>query len=559
MRSINGASLPPADRSRAQSLITAISAVCHRVFRKTVLAEFRTAIPRPDAGSERFQAGRDSGGRGASANLALIILPQFEIVSRAFFMREIVAIGNAIERAFFGDSPRKLIDPWRAQFADKQTERQYLQHVIDNELPKDRLINFAGIGIYYLFGFLDLLTFHERLAEVLILRWAICGPIAAVIVSTSFIPRFKRHFKIGTASVMLIGSFSIITMIGLAPAQGAPPYIIGIFAVFILFACLQRMNFHASVAIYLVSFAAWSITVTFISPKTEVEVLSGYFFFSWISIISIVTSYLQEFRSRLDYFRNKQREDDALYIHQLLIEATAADKSKLNFLSILSHELRTPLHQIIGFTEVLKNGYGENPQSHLDQIHSSALQLLQRIGKMLRYADATAGIIRYEREVTAIDEIVAAVAEQAKTSAAKSSVRIDVTAVSPAFLRVDTTHTIYALQNLIENAINASPPGNTVEVAGRRLPSGEYEIQIADRGCGMTDRQIEAAFKPFSIAQDVRTRTLEGVGLGLTLAEKIFRDQGGRLELRSEVGRGTTACVVFEPATVVCPENKKAS
>lgn len=474
-------------------------------------------------------------------------------------MRRIAAIGNAIEHAFFGESPRDLIDPWKVQFADKETERQYRQHVIDNELPKDRLINFAGIGIYYLFGILDLLTFHEHLAEVLILRWVVCGPIAALIVSTSFIPRFKKHFKIGTASVMLIGSFSIITMIGLAPAQGAPPYIIGIFAVFILFACLQRMNFRASAAIYLVSFAAWSVTVSYLSPKAEVEVLSGYFFFSWISLISIVTSYLQEFRSRLDYFRNKQREDDALYIQQLLIEATAADKSKLNFLSILSHELRTPLHQIIGFTEVLKSGYGENPQSHLDQIHNSALQLLQRIGKMLRYADTTAGIIRYEREATPVEEIIAAIAEQAKGSAAKSSVRIETDAVSPALLRVDTAHTLYAFQNLIENAINASPPGQSVNVSGKQLPSGEYEVQITDRGCGMSQKQIEAAFKPFSIAQDVRTRTLEGVGLGLTLADKIFRDQGGKLELRSEVGCGTTASVVFESATVVCADHKNAS
>ena len=259
-----------------------------------------------------------------------------------------------------------------------------------------------------------------------------------------------------------------------------------------------------------------------------------------------MTTYIQEIRSRLDYYRNRQREEDAVYIQQLLIEATAADKAKLNFLSILSHELRTPLHQIIGFTEVLQANPDDMAPSHLAQIHVSAIQLLKRLGKMLRYADATAGVIRYEREPTDLSDIVAAVAEQAKEIARKTSVQIEVDAISPASLHIDSTHTIYALLNIVENAIAASSPGQTVTIAGRKLPMGGYEILISDAGGGMTAQQIDAAFKPFSIAQDVRTRTLEGVGLGLTLADKIFRDQRAKLTLQSQLGRGTTASIVFE-------------
>ncbi|MEK7266495.1 MAG: HAMP domain-containing sensor histidine kinase [Pseudomonadota bacterium] len=456
------------------------------------------------------------------------------------------SLAKAVERAFFGEPPKQLIDLGRAYFADPTLEREYRDYAIENELPKDLLINFAGIGFYYLFGILDFLTFDRHLAEILILRWAICGPIAIFIVSMSMLPQFRKHFKLGTASVMLIGSFSIVAMIALAPPTGAPPYIIGIFAVFILYACLQRMNFRTSITIYVMSFAAWLATVTVFSPKSEVEVLSGLFFFAWISIVSGVTTYIQEIRSRLDYYRNRQREEDAVYIQQLLIEATAADKAKLNFLSILSHELRTPLHQIIGFTEVLQANPDDMAPSHLAQIHVSAIQLLKRLGKMLRYADATAGVIRYEREPTDLSDIVAAVAEQAKEIARKTSVQIEVDAISPASLHIDSTHTIYALLNIVENAIAASSPGQTVTIAGRKLPMGGYEILISDAGGGMTAQQIDAAFKPFSIAQDVRTRTLEGVGLGLTLADKIFRDQRAKLTLQSQLGRGTTASIVFE-------------
>lgn len=457
------------------------------------------------------------------------------------------AIANVVRRAFFGSLQRDLVD-WRlARFADPDLERDYQQKVIDVELPKDRLINYAGIGIYYLFGILDFLTFDSKLTEILILRWAICGPIAIAIVSLSLLPRFKQHFMVGTASVMLIGSLSVIAMIGMAPMEGAPPYIVGIFAIFILYACLQRMNFHVATVIYLLSFAAWSLTVTTISPKSEVEVLSGHFFFAWITIVSIATSYSQEIRARLVYFRNRQREEDAVYIQQLLIEATAADRSKINFLSILSHELRTPLHQIIGFSELLQGNPLENATDYLGQINQSAHQLLKRIGKMLRYADATAGTIRYEVEPTDAADLIGALADHCRDSAARSGVKLIADAIAPATLRIDASHTIYALSNIVENAIAASAEGQSVAISGRRLPGGGYEIVVADAGCGMSEQQIKAAFEPFSIAEEVRTRSLEGVGLGLTLANKILRDQQASLGLTSIVGEGTTATIVFTP------------
>ena len=452
---------------------------------------------------------------------------------------------RTVGSAFFGATHSAPIDWKRARFGDEALERAYAQHIIVHELPKDRLINFAGIAIYYLFGILDLLTFHEHLTEVLILRWAICGPIAIFIVSLSFFPKYRKSFMIGTASVMLLGAFSIIAMIGLAPINNAPPYIVGIFAVFILFACIQRMDFRIGSLIYLVSFAGWTITVTLIARKSPIEIYSGLFFFTWTTLVAVATSYFQEIRSRLDYHRSLRLAQDAEYIQQLLIEATAADKSKLNFLSILSHELRTPLHQIIGFTEVLQANPEENPLDHLDQIHDSAVQLLQRISKMLRYADATAGTIRYDCEAISAKELIDGVLVQCRESASKAGVTITSEAVAKGTLSLDTTHTTYALLNIVENAISASSPGQTIVIGGQTLPTQGYEITVADAGRGMSADQIETAFKPFSVARNLRSRSLEGVGLGLTLADKIFNDQGAKLTLKSEIGNGTTASVRF--------------
>ncbi|MEZ5896435.1 MAG: HAMP domain-containing sensor histidine kinase [Parvularculaceae bacterium] len=454
-------------------------------------------------------------------------------------------ISRTVGAAFLDAKQSELIDWKRARFQDKTLEQAYGKHVIDHELPKDRLINFAGIAIYYLFGVLDLLTFHENLVQVLILRWAICGPIAIFIVSLSFFPKYRRFFMLGTASVMLIGAFSIVAMIGMAPIDNPPPYIVGIFAVFILFACLQRMDFRLGLLIYLVSFAAWTVTVTLIAPRNPIEIYSGLFFFTWTTLVAVATSYIQEIRSRLDYHSSLRLAQDAEYIQELLIEATAADKSKMNFLSILSHELRTPLHQIIGFTEVLQSNPEDKAAAHLEQIHNSAIQLLQRISKMLRYADATAGTIRYDSEKFSPNELIDGVLIQCRERASKAGIIVNANAVSAGTLYIDATHTTYALLNIVENAISASSRGQCIIIGGQPLPAGGYEITVADAGRGMTEDQINTAFKPFSVAQDLRSRSLEGIGLGLTLANKILADQGAKLTLKSEVGCGTKASIKF--------------
>lgn len=454
-------------------------------------------------------------------------------------------MGDTIGRALFGSLDRGLLNWRRARFASRDNESAYQDYLVEVEAPKGGIVNLAGIAIYYLFGILDLLTFDDNLAAVLTLRWGIAGPLAAGIVAISFLPRFRRYFMVGTASLLLLGAFSIIAMIGMAPTEGAPPYIIGIFAIFILFACLQRLRFEAAAAIYIASFAAWSLTVTVISPKSETEILSGHFFFTWITIVSIATTYAQEIQSRLLFYRNRQREEDAAYIKRLLVEATAADRSKSNFLSILSHELRTPLHQILGFAEVMQSSCKDAPPDPLLQISASAHQMLNRIGKMLRYADAAAGTMKFEFEEISGSELIGTLVEQMRERLARSGVAIKAGQIDRGGIEIDVSHTLYALSNVVENAVAASSRGQTVVVSGLRAPTGGYLIRVEDTGRGMTQAQIKDAFKPFSLAQDVRSRTAEGTGLGLTLAEKIVRDQKGALSLRSAIGVGTTVDIEF--------------
>lgn len=250
------------------------------------------------------------------------------------------------------------------------------------------------------------------------------------------------------------------------------------------------------------------------------------------------------------------RERDAERIRELLIEATAADQSKINFLSMMSHELRTPLHQIIGFSEIVRNDLvgadndnddNENA-AHVDQIHVSANTLLERIKKMLRYADASAGKINYDPVRLDISEIVDASLEQLRGATEKKAIEVNTSGLERASLTLDFFHTAYALNNILENAVNASPFHGRVDICGATNPDGAYVMTVKDEGAGMSKDKLAGVMRAFTQGEALLNRSSEGLGLGLTLAGKILNDQGAELSLASEEGKGTRVSIVFSKA-----------
>ena len=311
------------------------------------------------------------------------------------------------------------------------------------------------------------------------------------------------------------------------------------------------MPFPAATAVFILTAAAYSVTTLSLDKFTRSDVISGHFFMVSSTLLAIVTNYVQEIRSRIIWRQRTLRELAAEKINELLIEATAADQSKINFLSMMSHELRTPLHQIIGFSEVIGNNIQRADEErsnvdHLDQIQSSAQMLLSRIQKMLRYADATAGKIEYDRSATHIQELVESSLEQMRTGLEKKGIRVDTSALESAKVFVDIFHTCYALNNILENALNASTINGQIWISGALEADNGYCLTIRDEGAGMSREQLDQAFQPFEQTEHTLTRSREGVGLGLTLASRIFSGQDAQLTIESERSVGTTVFIRFK-------------
>lgn len=440
--------------------------------------------------------------------------------------------------------------PFLGAFRDPSLEKAYRRHLETNALPEERrvwlIMSFAYLG----FGVLDLLTIKgDALAAILTARCLIFTPIALALFALSYVERTKPFAGYFFAFGVFLSGISIVWMISIMPPEGAPPYIIGVLIVFIFAASNVRMPVPAAGAAFSLTTIAYSLVLANNPKFTQIEIISGNFFMISGAGAAVMTNFVQEIRLRMIWIQKERRRADAMRIEELMIEATASDQSKINFLSILSHELRTPLHQIIGFSEVLRApGAAEETEKrgeYLDEIHSSAHRLLSSIAKMLRYADTTAGKISYNLDEYSMAEIVNLACEQFASRAAQREIAIDPSGVEPGTVKIDQASTVYALGCLIDNAINASPARSRVTISGRNRSDGRYELTIADHGVGMTNDQIRLAFQPFSQTGHARTRTAEGVGLGLTLARKILTDQQAELTLESEPGKGVAARILF--------------
>lgn len=443
------------------------------------------------------------------------------------------------------------------RFKNTETEANYVASLVKGTLPTERYLWASVICAYFSFGILDVLTIRENLDHILFVR-LMTGLAVIGLIPLSFIERIKPHFGWLSAAAIFITAQAIIYMIYVMPAAGSPPYVIGVLVVFIATSCLMRIPFRVAASVYVISSLSYSAVLNFDKEFTSIDIISGHFFMFSIVAVAVVTIYTQEIRARMIWLRDEQRQRDAEIIEKLLIEATAADQSKINFLSMMSHELRTPLHQIIGYTEVVTNACkaanddGENVR-HLNEIHGSAHVLLSRIQKMLRFADATAGKMKYEIAETPVAELVEVSVEQMRGGMEKKALNLDTSGLENADLEIDIVHTCYALNNIIENAVAASPRNGTIWVSGSRTEDGGYRLVVRDEGPGMSAEQIDKALKPFTQGEHALARTREGMGLGLTLANRIFRDQRASVSLQSEDGDGLSAIIEFAPAKAKNP------
>lgn len=243
-------------------------------------------------------------------------------------------------------------------------------------------------------------------------------------------------------------------------------------------------------------------------------------------------------------FRRQRR-----LIHDLDLaekKAKIAVQAKENFLANMSHEIRTPLSGILGFTNLLhKRALDSTSAEFVASIQRSGENLMTIINDILDLSKIEAGMMRISPGIFSINGLINSVEtlflERSKEKGLVVSSHVD--ASIPDTLVGDATRLTQILVNLIGNAIKFTQHGNVrIEVYLKQRNESRLVVgfKIQDSGIGIEKEKLNTIFERFSQAEDSITRNYGGTGLGLSIAKNLVLLQHGNIDVRSQIGQGTT-------------------
>lgn len=231
--------------------------------------------------------------------------------------------------------------------------------------------------------------------------------------------------------------------------------------------------------------------------------------------------------------------------HDLALATQAAEeanRSKSEFLSRMSHELRTPLNAVLGFAQLLESD-DLTPEQHesIRQIIGGGRHLLDLINEVLDITRIETGTFQLSPEAVMVDDVVDDVLELTRPLAAAGNIELSRRAEGcEVHVLADRQRLKQILLNLVANAVKYNHPGGRVSVSCRRdEASSTLRINVRDTGPGIRPEHLALLFTPFERLGAERT-DVEGTGVGLALSRRLAEAMGGRVDVDTTFGDGST-------------------
>ncbi|WOX04523.1 ATP-binding protein [Microbulbifer pacificus] len=227
-------------------------------------------------------------------------------------------------------------------------------------------------------------------------------------------------------------------------------------------------------------------------------------------------------------------------------------RSKTQFLTNMSHEIRTPLNAIVGFSQVLmqRSRSGELPgefRDFLEKIAISGRGLAELVNDVLDISRIEAGKIEAVDEDVQLPGLIKCILVSCEPQANQQrlTLKSEIAADVPEFIRIDRGKLSQILINLIGNAIKFSPANSVIDLKLSRQAADRLTIAVVDRGIGIPPEQQAIIFEPFEQVDKTFDGQCRGTGLGLPITRSLVELLGGDIRLESEANVGTCFTVTL--------------
>ena len=241
--------------------------------------------------------------------------------------------------------------------------------------------------------------------------------------------------------------------------------------------------------------------------------------------------------------------EQKLFELQLIEEKIKAEnvvQAKQQFLSNMSHEIRTPMNAIVGFTNViLKTELNDSQKQYLDAIKVSGDGLLVLINDILDLAKVNSGIMTFENTAFDLVECIHKIVLLFKIKLLEKKLKFNLNLDDsiPNQIIGDPMRLRQIILNLLSNAIKFTDIGSislNVKVVSHTKSEVDIEFKITDTGIGIANEKLETIFNNFEQADASTSSHYGGTGLGLAIVKKLIENQGGTIDTKSEIGKGST-------------------
>jgi signal transduction histidine kinase len=237
----------------------------------------------------------------------------------------------------------------------------------------------------------------------------------------------------------------------------------------------------------------------------------------------------------------------------------AADRDRAAFLAAVSHELRSPLNAILGFADILMTEVDgpltPEAREEVEQIRGSGKHLADLINDILEFSALESGQLKLSRSRVDLAALAWEVVREAAGIVGARPVSVRIEGDGGIYARADQRRVRQVLTNLVGNAIKFTQRGEVVVDVGRE---GRYaRLSVRDTGPGIGQQERAVIFQEYKQTKEERARR-RGTGLGLAIARRLVLMHGGKIDVESELGRGSTFRVLLPEWTAPSEPMKAA-